>query len=95
MIVYSYNVGDGEDVPYFETLAEAKKDAQVTADFMQEPVEVLKQTVAKLPARSLAVALLSRWGWCASAEVVLRVVPKQKPKDIQDYLRISSPCQKN
>jgi hypothetical protein len=76
-IVYVVNDGTGDGPFYFSRLNDAKWDAQKAANALGRDVDVAKNTVAKIPARELAVALLRNQGWSASSVVVFTAGPKE------------------
>jgi len=75
-IIYSYYTGSDDEAQHFATKAEAIKDAQEAADYHEIDVEIEQHIIADLPARELAIALLSREGWCADSKVIKTVKPR-------------------
>lgn len=78
--IYSVYQGGGGDeghaFQYFTNLAEAKKDAQAVADWIQAPCEVEAQGIDR-PSLKLILAVLNGKGWAIKPHVVYTARPRK------------------
>lgn len=74
---YIYSIDSaGEDGSAFTlTLREARKIAQGVADYLETPVEIQKNRIAKGSTRQLLVSALNKSGWATEITTVETVHP--------------------
>jgi hypothetical protein len=77
MIIYSVEDGGEDGDGYYPTLKLAREEAQATANFLGQPIQITRNFIGKID-RLQACRMVEGQGWRARSEVVATMFPRKE-----------------